>query len=123
MLTLFKTHTLSFSRKDTTGSYDSDGNWVEGTTSAPFDVRGGLQPFRQGETTVDLPQGVTAKDTRIFYTKTLLFIQDEYLDQEADTTIIDGVPYKVWHVEPWQLGLPADHYKTFLVREDKMNVN
>ena len=123
MLTLFNTHTLSFERKGTDGYYDDDGNWVEGTAGQPLEVRGGLQPFRQGKTTVDTPNGVTAKDMRLFYTKTKLRTIDEYTLEEADRTTIDAIPYRVWHIESWQLGLPASHYKTYLIREDKMNVN
>ena len=119
---LLTTHTLEFIRKATDGGYNDDGDWVEGTAQPPFEEKGSLQPFQKGKSKVDLPKGVTAKDVRLFYTKADLLIADEYLDQEADKTTIEGIPYQVWHIEPWKgHGLRSGHNKVFLVREDKMN--
>lgn len=118
---LLKTHSLVVTRKSPTGEYNDDGDWVDGTTLDPFTVKGSLQPFRQGKSKVELPDGVRQQDVRLFYTKAILTTSDEILNQEADTTLIDGIPYECWYVEPWVgNSLMTDHHKVFWVREDRL---
>lgn len=120
---LLQTHTLTFERTGTDGYYNDYGEWVEGTPSAPFPVKGSLQPFKMGRSQQDLPSGITAKDARLFYTVEDLQVGDEYTNSEPDTTEIDGIPFEAYHSAPWVgYGMQTEHYQVVLVRRDKMNV-
>lgn len=118
---LLQKNSLTFTRKNTTGAYDNSGNWVEGTAKAPVGVKGSLQPFREGDTRVDLPQGVSARDVRIFYTVHKLQTANDFTNAEADVTVIDGINFTVYNQEDWNVAaVTLAHYKTFLIRQDKL---
>ena len=121
MTRLFNTHTLTITRTQAnTGYIDEDGNYVDGTTSN-FDINCNIQPFRKGDTEMELPEGVRSEDVRVIYTKTQLLNNIEQLNQEADTTVIDGLQYECHNVATWigyQLRA-AENYKVMFVRVDK----
>ena len=122
-LRLLKTHTLSISRKDPdTGYIDpTTRRWVEGTATA-IDVQGSLQPFRSGESLIDLPEGIRTQDTRVFYSVDEIKTELEEINQEADETVIDNIAYKCFFVEPWKgLGLSIEHYRSIFIRKDKLS--
>lgn len=121
---LLRTSTLPITRKTTTGSFNDNGEWVKGTNQTAFNIRCSIQPFRQGESKVELPIGVTAQDVRAIYTTTEMLTADEYLNQEPDETTIKNIPYECYHIEDWDnFNLQADHYKVLFVRRDKINVD
>lgn len=119
---LMRVQSLTILRKGEDGYYNDDGDWVEGKELDPFDIPCNIQPFKQGKSTVDLPEGVRAKDIRVVYTEVELFQADEITNQEGDCTFIGGIEFECWNVEPWMgYGLRTDNYKVFFVRKDKMN--
>lgn len=125
---LFKTHSLTFTRYPALADedqYDINGKFLGRADPTPIpNVKGSLQPWRRAITRDELPEGVTAKDLRMFMTQTELLSANEFTNQPADETEIDSVPYIVHHVEPWVgYGLKSDHYRVFLLRKDKLNGN
>src|SRR5690606_13228252 len=121
---LLKTHTLQFTSDAVDGYYDDGGNWGDPEPSDPFDVKGNIQPFIMGWSQRALPEGSTAIDARIFYSVTNLTPTDERLGVIGDKTIIDGIPFRVYHKMDWTgYGTRIQHYKYILVREDKINVS
>ena len=118
MISLLQTSSLNFERDGGSGYYNTAGDWVEGSTTT-VETKGSLQPFKQGDNQTILPEGITANDTRIYYTVTQLKTGSQYIKQDADYTVIDGLEYEVFAVEDWsRYGLSVDHYKCILVRRD-----
>lgn len=119
MLFLLTFSTLTFSRF-AEGEWGEDGRWTDGIETN-FDAQGNLQPFKAGKQQFILPEGKTADDAYMFYTKTQLQTASQFTDTTADTTTIDGQEYYVQAVEDWskQGMLVAQHYKTLLIRKDQ----
>lgn len=119
---LLKKNALTFTRiTENTGSWNDDGEWVEGTTTTTIETTGSLQPFNQGKERVDLPEGLRPTHIKVYYTQTKLFTIDDRTIQEPDKTTIDGIPFVVYDVEDWFTpAYRSANYKVFLVREDKL---
>lgn len=120
MISLLTHSTLTFDRDGGDGEYNESGEWVPATPTQ-FTAQGNLQPFRQGKEQTILPEGKTAGDAFIFYTKTQLKTTSQFTDTLADETVIDGLAYYVLAVEDWskQGTLLPQHYKCILLRKDQ----
>lgn len=119
---LLKTSTLIITRYETSsGYYDSNNMWVEGTTAKPITIEGSIQPFNKGNNQIDLPDGVRGDAAVFIYTKTKVRSQDDVNSYTADTTLIDGNLYECFYVEDWsRYNLKAVHYKAVFIRKDKL---
>lgn len=120
---LLRTHTLTLTRyldkgqqyDPATGKYSTD---VVGTT---LDITCSVQPFRQGNSQVKLPEGVTPQDTIVVYTAPSNVIQtsSQFTKVPADTTVYKGLVYEAFHAEDWSgYGLKTDNYKAIFIRRD-----
>lgn len=117
---LLKTSTLTVTRDDGAGYYDTSGRWVESTTST-FDIQCSIQPFKQGATQIVLPEGKTENDARVIFTKTNLKTVNQLQGKtKADTVVISGDVYEAFMDENWDLyNLRADHSRTIFIRQDQ----
>ena len=107
--------------RDSGGNWDTSGKWVLGAT-APIDIAASIQPFRNSNVQVILPEGITANDTLVVYTKSLVKVADQFNNTLADTTLIDGFTYVAFFVEDWarHTSMNLIHYKVIFVRQDKL---
>lgn len=120
---LLNTHTLTITRLVAGSGYQDPvtKKWVDGTQEAPFDISCSIQPFRNGKEQIKLPEHINSKDVRIVYTKTELYETDEFAERKADTTVIGGLEFECFRVEPWTgFNLSTDHYKCLFIRKDKL---
>lgn len=102
--------------------YNEKGDWVHGSTTHSEIVCSIQPPFgSDGYTQYNLPDGVTLKDCKNIYTKTLLRTGSEYDKIEADTLVINGMSYEVFSVDEWFSGTGRlSHYKALVIRKDKI---
>lgn len=102
-----------------TEGYYQGGRWVDGALEPPFDITCNIQPYRQGEESIFLPEGTRADDVVIIYTQTELKTADQFTSTEGDYFQLDGRDYKVYAVENWsRSNLKLDHYKVYAIRRD-----
>lgn len=121
-LKLLNRFTLSIVRKTAgTGYLDpTSRKWIQGTDEAAFDISCSVQPFRNGDNQLKLPEGVEANNAIVVLTKTELKTSDELTNQEPDTTTYKGQSYECFNVEDWTgHGLKTDHYRCVFIRKDK----
>lgn len=121
-LKLLNKTTLPIVRKTTSSGYidPSTRKWIEGVDEAPFNIKCSVQPFRNGEEKINLPEGVESSDAINVFTKTELRTDDDELNQEADETTYRGFTYECFNVEHWVgYGLIPDHYRCVFIRKDK----
>ena len=83
------------------GFLDDDGNYIEPSVSENINIRCSIQPFRNGDEQVELPEGVETDDAEFVYTQTLLLTNDEFTNQDADEALINGRRYECFRVENW----------------------
>ena len=121
LLKLFRTSTLTITRDDGGGFYDTEGRWVEDSTPATFDIECSIQPFKLGDVQKILPEGITTSNAVKIYTKTALKTSEQIGVKElADTTVIDGHTYEAFFDENWErFGLSIDHHKVTFIRKDQ----
>ena len=120
-LTLMQKSTLTIKRDDGGGFWDDKGRWtVDPTPPADLIIKCSIQPFKMGSNQFILPEGKTTTDARIIRTTTSLKTSDQFGDELADTTTIDGNTYYAMAVEDWNLhGLSTDHFTVLFIREDQ----
>ncbi len=117
-INLLKTSTLTFTRPDGSPQLLPSGKYSESSTT-DFDVKGSLQPYLKGRTTVKLPDGYKTTDARWFYTKTQLNPVDQFSKEDGDQTVIDGHTFVVFDNGDWnQYGLTVDNYACILIRKE-----
>lgn len=91
-----------------------------GSSTVVLGVKGSLQPMRQGDSQIKLPEGVTSDDVRVFYTKTKIFASNTNTKKPSDTTVIDSQEFEAFRVFDWTgFGLETDHYKAVFIRKDQ----
>jgi hypothetical protein len=119
-LSLMQKSTLTIGRDDGGGFWDAQGRWTVDPTTASFTIKCSIQPFQMGTNQLILPEGKTTSDARLIRTTTFLKTSDQFGEELADTTTIDGNTYYAKAVEDWNLhGLSTDHFKVLFVRKDK----
>lgn len=82
-------------------------------------IRCSIQPFREGNQTVLMPDGTQIKGGQIIYTTTQLRTDSPDGKYAADETVIDGIQYKCFYEENWNRYLSQRHYKYVFIRKDK----
>lgn len=111
---LLKTHTLTFSIPSES-TLDLDGVWTEGVSTEQI-VKGSLQAFRRGKTTLILPDKLKTSDSRLFYTATEIEVI-----ANPPTTVINGKTFVLYDHEPnIGFGLKTDHHTYLLIKQDKL---
>jgi hypothetical protein len=121
-LRLLSTHNLQVLRKVTgTGYIDQETRlWVSGTYDETINLTCGLQPL-SGKNRKLLPEGVSATDSKLVFSREALRTAEEHLEQESDVVIVAGINYEVISVEDWTgYGLKSDHYKSIITRKDRL---
>ena len=117
-LSLLSKTTLTFTRYDTLGTLVS-GKFVESVDTTDFDAKGNLQPFSKGRTSVKLPEGLSTRDAKVFYTNTSIKPADQRTGLRGDYTTIDGYVWDCYDVEDYNdSGLCVDNFAVYLVRND-----
>ena len=121
-MSLINRTSLNIYRKTASGGYlDDNGNWVDSATETVIPIKCSLQPFRNGDQQIDLPEGISSKDSYFIFTKTEVLSADDRTDTKADETEIKGVRYECFWVEDWtHYGLSTDHYKCVFIKKDKL---
>lgn len=112
---------LNVYRLSGSGGYqDANGNWVEGSeTIVP--IKCSLQPFRNGDSQRDLPEGIRSDEVYVVYTKTPILSADDRTKRKADEIEIQGVRFECFFAENWNwYGLNSDHYKAVFIKKDKL---
>lgn len=117
-----KTALTIYRKLPSSGYLDDDGNWIDNTADEVVPIVCSLQPFRNGDQQLDLPDGIRSEDAYFIYTKTeILSADDRQPTQKADETEIKGVRYECFRVEDWtHYGLSTDHYKCVFIKKDKL---
>jgi len=114
---LLKEKTLTFTRF-AEGFISDDGDWLDGAETTII-VQGSLQPF-QGSSRAVLPEGVSSKDARVFYTKDEILTTNQLTNTQAYEVEIEGFTFVVTDSGPWiDSGLSLNHYAVILIRKDK----
>lgn len=114
-MSLFNTVALGVTRKSA-GSYIK-GRWVDGSTIS-FNVTGSLQPV-SGNKAQALMEGKRLISIMEFITAVKLIAADPITQISGDIVTIDGNPYEVILVEPWQNGI-LNHYACTMIRKDEV---
>ena len=106
--------------REVAGHYNVAGEWVSGA-STPTDISCNIQPFRKGVSQSILPQGISASDVLVIYSRTEMKTANEFNNTRADTATIDGLTYEVMAVENQaRNSMSLNHYKAYWVRQDKL---
>jgi hypothetical protein len=102
------------------GSYtfDDEGNNVLGDPET-ISIRCNIQPFREGDQSVLMPDGTLIKGGQIVRTTTLLRTIDSEGTIAADECVIDGYEYICFWMENWNRYLSQKHYKYIFIRKDR----
>ena len=99
-------------KRKTAGSYDGDGEWIEGTNT-DTNIQGVVQSLSSDELQI-LPEGERTKETVKIHTKTQLFTADEDLKTNADDIGYQG---KIWTVSNlFNRNTVGGYYKAILIR-------
>lgn len=101
--------TYTVTRRGAT-TYDAAGLVVAPTTST-LSAKGSMQPA-SGRDLQRLPEGSRARESRVFYTDTLLYTGTP--DHEADRVAADGFVWEVGNCEAW--GDLGNYYKAVLLK-------
>ncbi len=116
-----KTSLNIYRKAPSSGYLDDNGNWINSVSETTVPIRCSLQPFRNGDQQLDLPDGIRSEDAYFVYTKTEILSGDDRTKQQADETEIKGVRYECFRVEDWtHYGLSTDHYKGVFIKKDKL---
>ena len=115
---LLKYQPLTITRYLNDGYYKRGGEWVAGTTSS-FTIQASVQPYQKSEQQIVLPEGVTENDARLVMTKSQLQTASEYNNNNADTTVIEGLVYEAFSVKNWTL-YNTSHNECVFIRKDKI---
>lgn len=119
MLRLLNATSLNITRY---GGYyiDNEGNNVLRNPET-ISIRCNIQPYREGDQTVLMPDGTQIKGGQIVRTTTLLRTMDDATTSTpADETVIDGVEMICFWQENWNRYLKTKHYKYIFIRKDKL---
>ena len=109
-----------FRRLEASGYLDENNRWVEGNEEDCFNIKCSIQPFRNGDEQIELPEGVRTEEVRYVFTKTELFTNDENLEREADEIEYKDFRWECFSVEDWTgHRLRTDHYRCVFIRKDK----
>jgi hypothetical protein len=102
------------------GSYyiDDDGNNVIGDLET-IPIRCNIQPFREGDQTVLLPDGTAIKAGQIVRTTTQLKTITDDGEGNADQCVIDGQEMICLVSENWNRYLSQKHYKYIFIKKDR----
>lgn len=124
MSQLLNKTSLNLYRVDGSSGYlDDNNNWVKGAETV-IPIKCSLQPYRNGRTERDLPDGVYSEDAFFVYSKSEMLTTDEFSNRVADQIEIDGRRYECFFSEPWVFyNLQADHYKAIFIKKDKLGVS
>ena len=98
--------------RTTTGQYDDDGVWQEGTTTQ-LSVIANVQPLNERETeqyTQILAGGNRTISMVKVYTNAILLTDVQMTGQTADILVWRGKHYKIAMVEEWQSNI-ISHYR------------
>lgn len=119
---LLSTEKLTIQRRQAGGGYFDDNYQYIEPTPELIEIDCSVQPFRNGQSQIELPEGVRSSDARNVYTKTPILTNIEQQDQLPDITTIDGFEYECFNVENWsRYGLKVDHYRAVFIRKDKLS--
>lgn len=101
------------------GQFNKSGLWEDGAIRR-VPVKGSLQPYQSGVSSLTLPEGVMSSDVKVFYTADEVLSANHLKNTQADEVSIGGVKYTVKGVMPFtNTGLNLDHYEVYLYRKDK----
>jgi len=98
-----------------TGSYNSAGVYVPGTSST-INVFASVQPLG-GKDLVRIPEGDRTRQRHKLYSADLMQSNNETTGATADIVTIDGGTFQVESVEKW-----TDYYKVIVVNQERAEV-
>lgn len=116
---VLNTHTINIERFVQGEGYWLDGKYIEGSiTTIP--VKCSLQPYSDGFSQKDLPDGQRLSGSYLVFTQTELIALDEILDNRPDEFELNGIRYECFKIEPWVgFSLNTSHYQCLFTRKDK----
>lgn len=120
---LIKERSLTFTRYGAQ-QIDANNNYVSSADSE-IKVKGNLQPLNYVQAQRILPEGRVSNYVYKLYTKTKLLSADTNTGVKADTTVIDGVTFEVFHGgnnTTADVSRKLDHYVVILVEVERNGV-
>lgn len=115
---------FTINRANPDEGYYKDGEYVRAGMTT-IQARGSIQPWNQsGYKRANLPEGASAIDTFVIYTRTPMIGQQLNPPQEPDRVVINGRIYYAWNVMDWSLhsDSPIAHFEVVMVMEDEGKV-
>ena len=94
------------------GSYNNAGFFVKNSADSQFDIYASVQPATGSEMKL-LPENRREEESYKIFTDTKLFSAEKGSVKNADIVILQGIPFEVVKVLPWQNSV-IPHYKIFI---------